>query len=299
MTHAPVDMSSAPLISIGMSIRNNAKTLAMSLRSILRQTCTDWELILIDDGSTDSSLAVADRFRDQRIRLVSKNRSCGLSCRLNQAIDLARGKYFARMDGDDVCFADRLAHQYQFLDDHPEVDLLGSGGIVFSGDGAPLGLRRTPTTHEDICRHPWSGFYLAHPSWMGRIEWFRRYRYDERAVKAQDYDLLLRTHRTSRFAALSEPLIGYREEELDLRKNIASRRQTAAAQWRYAREEGCWASLPMALAGQVAKGLVEVGVIGSGIERLALRHRAIPMDAEAKRRWQELWCELEDVPCAG
>lgn len=291
-----------PLISIGMSVRNNAASLPLTLRSLLRQSCSDWELLLIDDGSTDDTAAVARRFADPRIRLLSERGSRGLAHRLNQAIDLARGRFFARIDGDDVCFPERLARQSAFLAAHPEIDLLGSGAVVFAGDGAALGVRPAPTTHEAICARPWSGFYLAHPSWMGRTEWFRQHRYDERAHKAQDYDLLLRTYRQSRFAALPELLIGYREERIDLRKNLATRRQIIAAQWRQARREGAWGRLPVAFARQLAKGLFEALAIGSGLERRLLGHRAAPLDAATAQRWQQCWAELTHTdgaaPCA-
>lgn len=286
-------MADAPLLSVGMSVRNNASTLALALRSLLHQTLTDWELILIDDGSTDASVAIAHKFADPRIRLVTESASRGLAYRLNQALDLSRGRYFARMDGDDVCFPERFSLQTAYLNRHPEVDLLGSGGVVFSSNGRALGMRPTPTTHEEICHRPWSGFYLAHPSWMGRLDWFRHYRYDERALKAQDYDLLLRTYRTSLFAALPEPLIGYREERLYISKSIASRRQTVAAQWRHAYETGNWWRLPIAIMEQIAKGGLELAVIGTRIERRLLSHRILPIDTDIEQRWVNLWRELQ------
>lgn len=281
-----------PLISIGMSVRNNAATLPFTLRSILRQTCTDWELIIIDDGSTDDTPAVVRRFTDPRIRLLTDSTSRGLAYRLNQAVDLARGRFFARMDGDDVCFPERLALQSAFLASRSEIDLLGSGGVVFTGEGKVLGVRHAPIMHEEICARPWSGFYLAHPSWMGQTAWFRRHRYDERALKAQDYDLLLRTHRESRFAALPDLLIGYREERLDVWKNLASRRQTVMAQWRYVREHREWRKLFLAIVEQTVKGAVELAVIGTSLERHILGHRAAPIDAVAARAWQTLWKDL-------
>jgi glycosyltransferase involved in cell wall biosynthesis len=291
-------MKSQVLVSIGMPVRNNASTLKLALRSLLRQTFTDWELILIDDGSTDATVDIARLFTDERIKLIEEPVSRGLAHRLNQAIDLAQGRYFARMDGDDVCFPDRFARQVAYLEEHPETDLLGSGGVVFSGDGQVLGVRPVRTTHDEICSDPWSGFYLAHPSWMGRTAWFRTYRYDDRALKSQDYDLLLRAYARSRFAALPELLIGYREERLARRKSLMSRWQTTAAQCRFAKRAGIWRPLPAAVLGQLGKGLVDLLVIGTGLERKVLSHRALPiMDADS-RRWKSLWCGLtQDDSC--
>ena len=92
------------LVSIGMPVRNNKATLAIALQSIMVQTYKDWELFLIDDGSIDGSQAIEERFAeaDKRIKLIMDGRSQGLPERLNQAIDLSGGEYFARMDGDDV-----------------------------------------------------------------------------------------------------------------------------------------------------------------------------------------------------
>lgn len=286
-------MTDTPLLSVGMSVRNNAATLALAVRSLIRQTFRDWELILIDDGSVDDTAAVVRTFGDTRIRLVMEPVSRGLACRLNQAVDRARGRFFARMDGDDVCFPERFACQVDYLQSHPDIDLLGTGGVVFDSDGRALGIRPAPTHHDAISRNPWSGFYLAHPSWMGRTEWFRRHRYDERAVKAQDYDLLLRAYRSSRFAALPEPLIGYREERLDAWKNIASRRQVVAAQWRHAQRSGDWHHLPLAWLGQLAKGTFELAVIGTSIDYRLLGHRAGPLDVATVQRWDTLWRELQ------
>jgi glycosyltransferase involved in cell wall biosynthesis len=293
-------MGSRVIVTVGMVVRNGASTLALALSSVLRQTFKDWELILIDDGSTDGTSDIARRFEDPRVRLIEERESRGLGYRLNEAIDLAQGGYFARMDGDDVCFPDRFARQVAYLDEHPEVDLVGSGGIVFSGDGKVRGVRPLWTTHEEICERPWSGFYLAHPSWMGRVEWFRQFRYDSRAIRAQDYDLLLRSYRASRFGAIPELLIGYREEQLTRKKSLLSRWHTAAAQWRCAKRTGTWGPLAGALTGQFAKALVELLVIGTPVERKVLRHRALPISPDDLLRWNEFWRELaqgEAVQC--
>ena len=91
-----------PLVSIALTVLNAEKTLAVAIRSICDQTFEDWELIVLDDGSTDSSLSIAGRFGDPRIKVFSDGRNRGIAARLNQAMDLCRGEYFARMDADDV-----------------------------------------------------------------------------------------------------------------------------------------------------------------------------------------------------
>ncbi len=291
-----------PLVSIGMSVRNSASSIAATMRSVLRQSFADWEMILIDDGSVDGTLHIVRGFDDQRIRVIADGQNRGLAVRLNQTIALAQGRYFARLDGDDVCFPERLERQVAYLESHPGVDLLATGGIVFDSGGRALGRRFAPLDHRAICAHPWSGFYFAHPSWMGRVEWFRRHGYSERAVKSQDYDLLLRTHRSSSFAALPDRLIGYREERLSLRKNLASRWHTMLAQARFARETGEWPRFMLGAGEQFTKACYELVVVSFGLERRMLGHRALPLDDTDLRVWNSLWRELvaeEDLPCAG
>jgi glycosyltransferase involved in cell wall biosynthesis len=272
-----------------MAMHNAERTLAAALASIVGQTLARWELILLDDGSTDGSVAVARRFADPRIAGHVDSARRGLASRLNQAIDLARGRYLARMDADDVCYPERLERQVAFLEAHAEVDLLGTGAMVFAGNGVPVGLFPVRPRHEEICARPWAGFYLAHPTWMGRIEWFRRHRYDAGVTKAQDQDLLLRAWDSSRFAALPEPLLGYRQESLSIGKILAGRYYFARALARKARAGGGPLLAVRGLAGQAAKALVDVVAIATGLSRTILRHRAQPFPEADAARWHEVW----------
>src|SRR3989442_4795829 len=113
-------LHSRPLVSIGLSIYNAEATLAIAVKSILAQTYPAWELLLIDDGSHDASSKIAQSFKDARIVVVSDGQNKGLSARLNQAIKMARGKYFCRMDQDDIAFPNRLERQVEFLETHPD-----------------------------------------------------------------------------------------------------------------------------------------------------------------------------------
>ena len=112
--------SALTLVSIIMSMRNSGATVGAAVRSVLRQTLPDWELIVIDDGSSDQSGAIVEGFHDERIRLVRESSSAGLAARLNQAVALAKGEFIARMDADDVCFPERLARQVARLREDPQ-----------------------------------------------------------------------------------------------------------------------------------------------------------------------------------
>lgn len=199
-----------PRISVAMPVYNGGRDLRLAVASVLAQTCAEWELLLIDDGSTDGAIDALD-LSDPRVRVIRDGANRGLAARLNQAIDLARGEMFARMDADDVSHPERFARQLAFLDAHPEVDLLGVRSVIIDVAGAPVGEMPFRGDHAAICAAPWRGFYLVHPSWMGRTEWFRRHRYaDPAPYYCEDQELLLRTHRDSRFAALPEALFAYR-----------------------------------------------------------------------------------------
>jgi glycosyltransferase involved in cell wall biosynthesis len=284
-----------PLVSIALSMHNAAATIRSAVCSVLAQSFVDWELIVLDDGSSDGSVELVRAFGDGRIQVHVDGRQLGLAARLNQAIDVARGRYIARMDADDVAYPGRLARQVEFLEAHGEVDLVGSGMMVFEGDGAPVGVFPSRATHAEICARPFSGFYLAHPTWIGKTEWFRRWRYDPVCRKAQDQDLLLRSFSNSRFAALPEPLVGYRQDALSIRKSVLGRYYFSLAILRVARRDRQLARGGAAVFAQAAKLGFDIFAIGTGQARTLLRHRALPFNSAQARAWREAWdaCHAE------
>lgn len=224
----------APTISILLPAWNAEPTLGVALCSLLSQTFSDFEVLLLDDGSSDGTVDVAQAFADPRVRVVRDGRRMGLARRLNVGIELARGRYIARMDADDVSFPERFARQVAFLDQHPEVDLVGCRAVAFRSDGEILGMLPFAGTHEAMCARPWRGIPLPHPGWMGRREWFVRHRYGlPEVMRAEDQELLLRSHTESRFACLDEVLLGYRQGYFNLHKTLLARRSLLAAQLKY------------------------------------------------------------------
>ncbi len=251
-------MTPAPLVSVVLPVYNAGLTLPQALASIQLQTFRDWELIFIDDGSTDDC-TVGFSSSDDRIRVVRDGRNLGLAARLNQGIDLARGKYLARMDSDDVAYPSRLERQIEFLDRNPNIDLAGTKAIVFRDEGHPVGLFPFRATHAEICARPWNGFYLPHPTWMGRIEWFRRHRYTiPEVVRAEDQDLLLRTYDSSRFACVDEILFGYRKAPQLLGKLWTARINLARAQLRVHAAKGRWTYAALGSLTLLFKGAADV-----------------------------------------
>ena len=204
-----------PLITVAMSAHNASATVGLAVQSILTQTYQNWELIIVDDGSTDRTREILSEMQDSRIRFIQDPLgNLGLASRLNQCVRLARGQYIARMDADDVAYPHRLERQVQYLEEHRDIDLLGTGAVIFKGDGEMVGRYPTACSHETICRRPWWGFPLAHPTWMGKRTWFVAHPYSERDVRCEDQVVLLQSFSHSRFATIAEVLLGYRVSEI-------------------------------------------------------------------------------------
>lgn len=309
-----------PLVSIGMPIRNNERTLDLTIRSILKQTYRHWELLLLDDGSTDDTARIAQGFADadSRIRLFFDSGPLGLPEQLNRAIAASRGAYFARMDGDDIAYPRRLERQLEYLRQHPDVALVGAGAIVFRGNGIILGKRLIPEFHDGICRRSYSHISMVHPTFLGRIGFFREFGYRSLARRCEDQDLLLRGHCDAhsakhhwrrmpkaqdqdlllggsvhvRYANVPEILLGYREEQLNVRKILETRYYVAQSFFRAFLQRRRPLTGVRAVIAQGLKGTVDVIAITSGLNYRLLRHRARPVSESECRDWEHVWSEL-------
>lgn len=198
-------------VTIGMPFYNSEQTLVDAIRSVFAQTCEDWELLLVDDGSTDGSLNIARSVDDPRVKVISDGANRGLAYRLNQISRLAEGEYVARMDSDDVMHPQRLAKQIEFLDGNPMVDVADTGAYTIGAAGSVMGIRKLGPVDSRPISVLRAGL-LCHPTVMGRAEWFRGNPYREDFVGGgEDYELWCRTCRGSTFARLQQPLMYYRE----------------------------------------------------------------------------------------
>ena len=280
-----------PLVSIGMSVFNCESTLGQAIRSILQQTYDNWELILIDDGSQDKTVAVANRYQDRRIRIIVDGKNKRLAARLNQAVRESRGKYFARMDADDIAYPSRLKAQVQFLEDHPGIELVGSRVMIFSGKGRIIGTYPFKKNHAEICSRPWAGFYLPHPTWMGNTVWFRQNPYNISIPKAQDQELLLRTYEQSRFFCLPEILLGYRKSKLSLRTLLTGRYYYSRMLIQKAVNEKQY-FFAFGVLEQMVKFMVETFAITTGLNYRVLQHRAVSVSGRESEIWEKVWSDL-------
>jgi glycosyltransferase involved in cell wall biosynthesis len=276
-----------PLVSVVIAVRDAEATIRMALQSIMSQTYRTLEIIVIDDGSRDSSVEIIQQLNDARIHLFSDGKRMGLPSRLNQAVGLARGEFIARMDADDVSYSQRIERQVDFLLSHPEVDLVGAGAVVFHGDGIASGKRLPPQLHEDITARPFEHIYMVHPTFLGRSDWFRNHPYNQVALRAQDQILLLATYTTSRFANLNELLIGYREEGVSLAKSARGRFAFIRA---VVRMNGWLApQVVNAVILHCAKLCIEWVAVFTRTERYLLSHRAQQLHETEAFAWNRVW----------
>ena len=199
-----------PFISVIMPIYNGGEYLPLAVESVLAQALADFELIIIDDGSTDNGPALLESFakKDARIRLFSQpNR--GVTASLNRALAKARGKYLARMDSDDICVESRFALQAAALEAAPELGVLGGAALLINERGEAIAKQTYPRLRdkERLLR----GSLLCHPAVMGRAELFRAAGgYREYYKYCEDYDLWLRLSRLTEIDNLPDTLLHYR-----------------------------------------------------------------------------------------
>ena len=222
----------APLVSVLMSVFNGAAYLQQSIESILSQTLEDFEFIIIDDGSSDGSHEIIKgaASRDSRVREYSNPRNLGLSCSLNKGLALARGRYIARQDADDVSAPERLAVQVALLVADRSLMLIGSAYWVIDRDGVLLRMEQPPVQDALIRWRMLFHSAFAHPTVMFRAQLLARYplQYDEKLRYAQDYDLWSRFTDYGPVANGCTPLLYYRVYDRARRAEMYRQQQETA-----------------------------------------------------------------------
>jgi hypothetical protein len=203
---------STPKVTVLMSVYNAERFVAQAVDSVLSQTFTNFEFLIFEDRSTDSSRDILRSYDDPRIRLVENTENLGLTRNLAAGMTMARGEFIARMDADDVCVPTRLEQQLAYLDAHPDVSVLGSAVTFFDESGKEF-VAHQPLEHEEIKCTLFYGFTMLHPSVMMRKDDFEKHglNYDPAFRVSQDHDLWTRAIRVLRFSNLYEPLLQMRE----------------------------------------------------------------------------------------
>jgi glycosyltransferase involved in cell wall biosynthesis len=285
-----------PAITVVLPVRNGASTIARALGSILTQTCDDWELLVLDDRSRDDTRRIARGLAcaDPRVRVLEARGPGGRVARLAQGIAAARGEFLARMDADDVAYPERFERQLNFLRSNADVDLVGSSMLVFGDRGLVRGVRIAPAAHAAIAGSPHHGLKLFHPTWFGRIAWFRQHGYRHRSAWCEDQLLLFDASGSSCYANLPEPLLGYRENDLRLGPILGGRADFAAVVARESLRDRRAGAAATAVLGQVAKAGVDVVALTCGLGSTLHRHRARPTTPDVVAEWEAVWCQSLD-----
>lgn len=210
-------MNEPTYISIGISFYNAEKYLKDAICSVLAQTYKYWELILIDDGSTDKSLEIAKFYEqhDTRIRVVSDGKNKRLAARLNQIILESKYDYIARMDADDLMSNNRLEEQIQVLQNNVKIDFVTTGCFTIGKNNELTGIKRINNYQMNAKMILNGTTNIVHASLLARKSWYMRNRYNESRVIAQDFELWLKAAKNSdlNYIVIEEPLYWYRVTE--------------------------------------------------------------------------------------
>lgn len=223
----------SPKVSVILPVYNASQYLRAAIESVLGQTVTDFELLVIDDGSTDGSISILRDAADRDTRVSFRSRqNRGLVTTLNELIEWSRGEYLARMDADDICRPLRLEKQIGYLDEHPECVAVGSASLIIDPEGMPICEHQYELTHEEIDSAHTSemvGSRICHPSVMMRREAIMQVGlYDEQYRYAEDLDLFLRLAEIGTLANLPEVLLSYRHHLSSVCYTYTSEQRTVA-----------------------------------------------------------------------
>jgi glycosyltransferase involved in cell wall biosynthesis len=222
---------SAPRVSVVMSVYNGSGLLGQAVESLLKQSFVDFELIIIDDKSTDGSLDIISKLAqlDGRIRVIKNDINLGLTKSLNVGIRASVAEYVARMDADDISYADRLLNQVDFLDNNRDCGLVGSWAKVINERGEFIRDLKYPTDHQSVCADLIKYNPFVHSSIMMRKKILEGVGlYDEGYKYAQDYELYFRLSKTCQLANLPLFLVASRVNEGSITSR-SNRKQTLCA----------------------------------------------------------------------
>ena len=207
-----------PKISVIMPVYNSEKYLREAIDSILDQTYGDFEFIIIDDGSTDSSPDIVRSYDDPRIRFYVNEKNMGVAGTLNRGLDLATGEYIARMDSDDISLPERFEKQVAFMNAHTEVAVCATAIHLF---GATESDRRFSITHNQLKVDLLFGNCFAHPTVMlrGTVIRNEKFYYDKKFNKIEDYEMWVKISRKYALASLEDVLLKYRVHSMQVTQN--------------------------------------------------------------------------------
>ena len=229
-----------PSLTVIMPAFQAAATIERAIASVVAQTFTDWELIVVDDASTDETTALAERCatRDLRIRVIRLEQNQGAAAAMNRGWQSTRAPFVAIHDADDESLPGRLAAQLAFMQNHPEIDVLGGGARFVDEAGRTLAWVRHPMEHAELAARRWRQSPFVHSTVVMRREFLTvTGGYPAGMRLAEDYDLWMRGFADGRFrcANLEEPFVIYGARPTQRWTMI---RASAAVRLRAGRREG-------------------------------------------------------------
>lgn len=180
-----------PLISIVLPIYNAEYTIKETINSILLQDYDNFEILAIIDGATDKSREIVESKGDSRIKVIDNVVNKGLIYSLNIGFNVAKGKYIARMDADDIMEPTRLSKQLKFMESHPDIDICGCFITIFNKSGV-IGTQLFGKSHNEILAEMLFNSPIAHPTFFIRAAAFKSFTYDYECKYCEDYDILSR-----------------------------------------------------------------------------------------------------------
>lgn len=197
----------APLISVVMCVYNGEKWIDTAVSSILNQTYSNFELIVVNDYSSDTTLQHLLKIRDKRVRLINNNKNYGVAFSLNKALKITKGKYVARMDADDKAVINRLKKQSSFLEENPSVAAVGTWAKLITESGKLIKIQKVPCYYSEIKSAIIKFNPLIHPTIMIRKNILDEIGfYNVKYEGAEDYDLFLRL--ANRYTVVNIPTVG-------------------------------------------------------------------------------------------
>lgn len=219
-----------PLVSVVMPIYNSEKYLAKAIDSILTQTYSNFELIIVDDGSTDQSGVIIKRYNDSRIQIIRHKTNEGVSASRNEAAAAAKGSYIAMHDADDISLPGRFDKQVKYLEQNLDIGVLGSSLKAIDEDDNFLYFINLLTNPDDLKLAEIFSNQIAQSSAMIRREIFKKSGgFNTQMTHAEDTDLWRRVSHYCQIANLKEPLCIYRVHPAGASANIAKIRESALA----------------------------------------------------------------------
>ena len=211
-----------PPVTVLMSVYNGLPHVKEAVESILKQTFTNFNFLIFDDASTDGTSQVLANYaqQDSRIKVITNKHNQGLGYNLASGLEIAQTPWIARMDADDIAVVNRLELQMAYVQEHPEIDILGGYALDISDRGEILSRRQVPTFHDAIYRLIWTNPFIHGTVLLNRESIIQVGSYSRKLAKRQDYELWFRCAVAGlKFANIPVPLIHYRFSDNTFQRN--------------------------------------------------------------------------------